>query len=310
MPCSGCAIDKAQQSTRDIPERLLGKVFGAPRLLIVRQQVALAPPANRTEIARRVAVALEWRSPNGSYQLMSARVALLRLHRWGLITLPAPTKVNANGRHRRLRRQAVWAPPAPLTRRVDQLENLELAPVISREESLLYHTLLERYHYLGYSALTGAQIRYLIRGREGVLGVLGFGASAWRLQPRDRWIGWEKEPRARPLHLILNNSRFLILPTVRSANLGSKVLSLAARRLGRDFQERYGYRPVLLESFVEVGRFQGTVYRAANWVEVGWTQGRGKEDRQHQAALPSKAIWLYPLRRDFRALLCGPGRGS
>ncbi len=310
MPCSGCPIVKAQESFHQIPDRLLGKVFGLERLLIVRQQIELARPANRAEIARRVAVALEWRSANGRYQLMSARVALLRLHRWELITLPAPTKVNANGRNRRLRRQSAWSPPAPLTRRVDQLESLELALVTSSEESLLYHTLLERYHYLGYSALAGAQIRYLIRCREGVLGLLGFGASAWRLRPRDRWIGWEKEPRDRPLHLILNNSRFLILPTVRSANLGSKVLSLAARRLGRDFQQRYGYRPVLLESFVEVGRFQGTVYRAANWIEVGWTQGRGKEDRQHQAALPRKAIWLYPLQRNFRALLCGPGSDS
>jgi hypothetical protein len=241
---------------------------------------------------------------------MSARVALLRLHRSGLITLPAPTRVNANGRHRRLHRQAAWFPPAPLTLRVDQLENLELAPVTSPEESLLYHTLLERYHYLGYSALAGAQIRYLIRCREGLLGVLGFGASVWRLQPRDRWIGWEKVSRERPLHLILNNSRFLILPTVRSANLGSKVLSLAARRLGGDFQERYGYCPVLLESFVEDGRFAGTVYRAANWIEVGQTQGRGKEDRLHQAALPRKAIWLYPLCQDFRARLCGPGGNS
>lgn len=241
---------------------------------------------------------------------MSARVALLRLHRLGLITLPAPTKVNANGRHRLLRRHADVPALEPLVRRVDQLGSIELAPVSSSEESLLYNTLLERYHYLGYSAMAGAQIRYLIRCQEGLLGVLGFGASAWRLLPRDRWIGWEKQSRERPLHLILNNSRFLILPTVRSANLGSKVLSLAARRLGRDFQERYGYCPVLLESFVEVGRFQGTVYRAANWIEVGQTQGRGKEDRQHQAALPRKAIWLYPLRQDFRARLCGPGRDS
>jgi Domain of unknown function (DUF4338) len=267
----------------------------------------LARPANRAEIARRVAAALDWRSPSGRHQLMSARVALLRLHRLGLISLPAPTKVNANGRHRRLRRQATWSPPAPLARRVDELESLELAAVSSAPESLLYHTLLERYHYLGYSPLAGAQIRYLVRCREGVLGVLGFGASAWRLQPRDQWIGWKKQTQERPLHLILNNSRFLILPMVRCANLGSKVLSLAARRVGADFQERYGYTPVLLESFVEVGRFQGTVYRAANWIEVGWTQGRGKEDRQHQAALPRKAIWLYALRRDFRAQLGAPG---
>ncbi|HEV7587189.1 MAG TPA: Druantia anti-phage system protein DruA, partial [Longimicrobium sp.] len=270
----------------------------------------LAPAANRTELARRVAVALDWRSPGGAHQGMSARVALLRLHRGGLITLPPPRRVNANGRHRRLRRQAVWVPPAPVTQRVDELGRVELAPVCCAADSLLYHTLLERYHYLGYSALAGAQLRYLIRGPHGVLGVLGFGACAWRLQPRDRWIGWAETPRERPLHLILNNSRFLILPMVRSANLGSKVLGLAARRVGADFAARYGYRPVLLESFVEEGRFQGTVYRAANWQRVGATQGRGKEDREHAAALPRKAIWLYPLRRDFRALLGAgaPGR--
>ena len=182
MPRSGSRIAKAQESIHEIPERLLGKVFGPAGLLMVRQELELAGLANRTEIARRVALALDWRSPNGRYQFMSARVALLRLHRAGLITLPAPTRVNANGRHRRLHRQADWSLPAPLTRRVDQLENLELAPVTSPEESLLYNTLLERYHYLGYSALAGAQIRYLIRCREGLLGVLGFGASAWRLR--------------------------------------------------------------------------------------------------------------------------------
>jgi hypothetical protein len=169
-------------------------------------------------------------------------------------------------------------------------------------DSSLWNELIERYHYLGYDPLPGAQMRYFVVAGGRMLAALGFGASAWKVAPRDRFIGWSHEQRSANLNLIVNNARFLILPWVRSPNLASRVLSAVARTLPRDWERRYGYCPVLLETFVEE-RFRGTCYRAANWICVGRTQGRGKLDRKHRAALPKKLIFLYPLRRDFRAAL-------
>jgi hypothetical protein len=214
-----------------IPAQLLGRPFGSEAFGIVCEQVRLAQPANRAEMARRVCAALQWRSPSGAYQLMSARVALLRLHRLGLIVLPAP-RSRGNNENRRLGPQPAAAPPPPLVeRRVDQLRGLRLEAVRSGENAQRYRSLLAQYHYLGYSASAGAQMRYLILWEEGVLGAIGFAAAAWKVQARDGWIGWDQAQRRARLHLVINNTRFLIVPWVRCPNLGSKVLALCARRL-------------------------------------------------------------------------------
>ena len=163
--------------------------------------------------------------------------------------------------------------------------------------------MIGRYHYLGYVPLTGAQIRYFIEGNDQILGALGIGASAWKIAPRDLFIGWSHEQRQARLHLIVNNSRFLILPWVRVKYLASSVLSMLCRTLASDWQEIYGYRPVLLETFVERDRFRGTCYRAANWIHVGCTQGRGKLDVHTLRQKPVKEIFLFPLTKNFRIIL-------
>lgn len=146
---------------------------------------------------------------------------------------------------------------------------LELHRVVSKKDSYFWNELIDRYHYLGYTPLPGAQIRYLVCSPSGCLGALGFSAAAWKVKPRDAWIGWSGTQREKNLHLIVNNSRFLILPWVQVKNLAYKILSLCARRLPEDWEIIYGYRPVLLETFVEKDRFTGACYRAANWVFVG-----------------------------------------
>jgi hypothetical protein len=146
-------------------------------------------------------------------------------------------------------------------------------------------------------------MRYLIQSDEGVLGALGFGAAAWKVACRDRWIGWDRSQRETRLGRVVNNARFLLLPWVRVRNLASRVLALAAARVGEDFAVRYGERVVLLETFVERPRFAGTCYRAANWHYLGETAGRGKCDVKHRAALPRKGVYVYPLAADFRAAL-------
>jgi len=177
--------------------------------------------------------------------------------------------------------------------------------VARREDSHLWNEYVERYHYLGYEPLPGAQLRYFARAGGRILALLGFGAAAWKTAPRDRFIGWNVEQRRSRLHLIVNNARFLILPWVRSRNLASRLLAMAARRLADDWQHGYGYRPVLVETFVETPRFSGTCYKAANWIYLGQTQGRGKLDVDRTARLPKKSVWAYPLVPDFRRTLCG-----
>jgi hypothetical protein len=170
----------------------------------------------------------------------------------------------------------------------------------------LWNELIERYHYLKYRPLPGAQLRYVVFHDASLLAVLGFSAAAWKVAPRDRFIGWNHEQRQRSLHRIVNNARFLILPWVKVRNLASRILAAAARRLPDDWRRRYGYEPVLLETFVDRARFRGTCYLAANWIHAGQTQGRGKLDRQHRGLSTVKHIYLYPLRKDFRKKLHAP----
>ena len=169
----------------------------------------------------------------------------------------------------------------------------------------LWNEYIARYHYLGYGVMPGAQLRYFIMAGDQVLGAMGFGGAAWKVAPRDSFIGWSAEQREARLHLIVNQTRFLILPWVRCQNLATKALALVTRRLPDDWDLRYGYRPVLLETFVDTTRFHGTCYKAGNWLQVGLTKGRSRMDRQHARDKPVKSIWLMPLRRDFRATLVG-----
>lgn len=287
-----------------LPERLCGQGFGHRELAIIGELIARSGGAHRTEIAERVCEALHWIDGRGKRKAMGARVALLRLARGGWIELPAPRRRNGNGSWQRQRRGEIAIDPRPIeTNGVEDLGGIDLALVAGKEASHLWNTLIARHHYLGYTPLAGAQLRYLIGCSRGLVGCLGFGAAAWRVAARDRWIGWAREAREQNLCRVLNNARFLILPWVRVKNLASRVLSMAARRIGEDFEALYGLRPVLLETFVERDRHRGTCYRAANWQWIGMTQGRGKLDRFHERRLAVKDVYLYPLTSRFRCEL-------
>ena len=285
------------------PHRYCGRLFTVEELDRIRHLIASEPRRNRAQLSRLVCDELGWMRLDGRRKDMSCRVAMLRMERDGLITLPPPQHRNSN-RHTYTRRTPATDPGPPLTAPVHQLGGLRLDLVAARTESHLWNEYIARYHYRGYHPLPGAQLRYFARSHDQILALLGFGAAAWRIAPRDHWIGWTDPQRQRHLHLIVNNARFLILPWIESKNLASKLLGMAARRLGNDWTEHYGYRPVLLETFIDTDRFHGGCYRAANWVHVGTTQGRGKLDRDHSAKLPRKDIWLYPLVKHFRPHLC------
>jgi len=283
--------------------RYCGRTFTADELEMIRRLIASDPRLNRHVLSRIVCDELAWRAPDGRRKEMSCRVAMLRMHRDGLIALPPPLTANANGRSRP-RLTSASNPQEPIAGTARDLGELVFRIVSTPRESRLWNELIERYHYLGYTPLPGAQIRYQVWSGDRLVAILGFGAAAWKLAPRDRFIGWTAVQRERNLQRVVNNARFLIPPWVKVRNLASRILSQVAKRLLRDWPERYGYRPLLLETFVQRDRFPGTCYRAANWIHVGRTQGRGKLDRKNQRLLPVKDVLLYPLHRRFRDGLC------
>lgn len=283
-----------------------GREFDAAELAAIRDLVAGHPGASRARLSRLVCEHLDWRRPDGRLKDMSCRVAMLRMQDDSLFVLPEPRNRNGNGQRYGRRTEAAEPELFHITAPAGLLDGLHLEPVAGRgAASHLWNELIDRYHYLGYQPLPGAQMRYFARLGDGqTLALLGFGAAAWKVAPRDDFIGWTPEQRKARLHLVVNNARFLILPWINSRNLASTLLARAARRLPDDWQHRYGHRPVLLETFVEIPRFLGTCYKAANWIHVGETQGRGKLDRHHRAPLARKSIWLHRLVRDFRRQLC------
>lgn len=271
----------------------------------IRMLIASQQHPTRAAIARALCTALAWFNTDGVPKVMSARVALLRMQKDGLLFLPAPTHSYTPVRGVVF---TAASDPQPEVRCSNaEIAKLTLNQVITAADSKLWNELVARHHYLGYKPLPGAQIRYFVKHENTLLAALGFAAAAWKVATRDSFIGWTPDERAARLHFVVNNARFLILPWVHVPNLASRILSLAARQVVRDWPQRYGYQPVLLETFVERQRFSGTCYKAANWLYVGQTTGRGKLDRHHRQNVPVKDVYLYPLHRHFRQVLTSEG---
>lgn len=297
----------------DNSEVVCGRVFPHAIIERIKAVVRDQPDVSRADLARQVCDWLDWRAVNGQKKTVNCRVALLRLERRGLIRLPAP--------RRRVRfggssfAQTPLNVASKLAGTVKELRGLKLVLVSSkdRELDLQWKQLVATHHYLGYRPLCGAQLRYLIASEHGYVGALGFSAAALYLKARDRWIGWSHAARQCHLQKVVANSRFVIVSGVRVKNLASKVLAVAQKRLAEDWAQAYGYKPLLLETYVEARRFAATSYRAANWLHVGKTCGRGRQDRAHRANKPIKDVYLYPLVADCHKRLCeepGPARRS
>lgn len=265
-----------------------------------------------TELAATVCELLEWRRPNGGLKSRECYLFLRELHRRGWLPwLPAPQP-----RHRR----TPQAPPIEeavspvlLTGPLGQYQPIRLELIEDAAGRRQFRHSLERHHYLGYRAPYGAQLRYWVRAAQPdlpPLAALLFTSAAWRMAPRDGYIGWSEAVRKTNLPLLVNNSRFLILPWTRIPHLASHVLARAAHQLPRDWRARYCVEPVLMETLVDPARYRGVCYRAANWVEVGMTQGRGRMDREHAAPGARKQIFLYPLHRHWRQRLCRGGNSE
>ena len=281
-----------------------GQVVGKKKINEIVEIVALFPKLTRAELANTICELFSWKRPTGKLKTIECRQFLERLDARGVIRLPVRKEPYAPRTKTNIPRTEQADRQAVISVKLRELSPIVLSRVETKEQRDLWYEYIDRYHYLGYQLPFGAQLRYFIQSatKNAVfLGCLQFSSPAWKMAGRDRWIGWSDAQRKDNLQKIINNSRFLLFPWVQVKNLASSVLALAARTVAQDWHGCYGYRPVLMETLVDQRRFKGTCYKAANWVHVGETTGRGRMDRENKRhGMAVKEIYVYPLSNRFR----------
>jgi hypothetical protein len=293
------------------PQLIQGRWLSIQELEALQRLIAEHPHWSRRRLSIALCEALEWRTASGQLKDMSARLLLNKLAERGFIELPPRQRVGGRQILRALSGPELFTLSADAGELIEgplrALQPLGVIPVQPRTaQANAFVSHLTQHHYLGYGGAAGQNLRYLIRDCDGRdLACLLFAAAAWKVRARDAFIGWSAEQRQERLSLIVNNSRFLILPHVRVPHLASHILGTILRRLRCDWQRKYSIAPCLAETFVERERFAGVCYRAANWLPVGQTCGRSKHDRNHTLQVPVKDIYLYALCPDFKQRLCG-----
>lgn len=262
---------------------------------------------SRAELAATVCELLGWRRASGRLKSRECLDVLAELEAAGAICLPQKLRRRPQGRQTSVPSTALGDAQPVLSASLGELQPVVLRVVEGRAEHALWRELVGRYHYLGHATAFGASLRYLVevqRPVSAIVGCLQFSSGAWRMAARDGWIGWSDRQRQERLAAVVQHSRFLLLPWIKVPHLASHVLAKAARRLPADWQSRFGVRPLLLETLVDSRRFAGTCYRAANWIELGETTGRGRQDHAHRReGADPKRIFVYPLVRDARRSL-------
>jgi hypothetical protein len=284
------------------------RTFSVAELRLVQAIVADHSRLSRQELANTVCELLDWRRPRGGLKTWEAKELLAVLDARGLLRLPALQTTKPRGAHTAIPRTGFGEPDEPLIAGLDAVTPLTFRRLRSADDRRLWRELVERYHPRGHRVPFGAHLRWLVevtRPRPRVVACVQLSSPAWRLAARDRWIGWDDTTRRQRLQHIVNHSRFLVLPWIEVPHLASHLLGHLARLTPGAWQEAYGVRPVLLETLVEVGR-PGTCYRAANWLALGLTAGRGRMDRHHRReGLAPKQIFVYPLVAHAREILRG-----
>lgn len=255
----------------------------------------------RCELADFLCEEFDFHDARGQLQRDGCVKALRELETAGHFSLPVAQGKSGPNMPRRLP-EAV-PDPTEVPTQAGEIRGLALTVVSGQAHMRIWNEMMIREHPRGHGPLVGRQVRYLVESEHGWLGAMGFAAPALQLADRDHWIGWTVDQRRSSLHMVVNMSRFLIRPSVHCVNLASMLLAMAAKQLPEDFAQRYHYRPYLLESFVDSARFAGTCYKAANWIRVGRTLGRGRQDRYRRSTETVKDIYVYPLEKDFRTLL-------
>jgi hypothetical protein len=283
--------------TKRAQQRFCGREFTAKEVSLIQEVVDTCGGISRSELALTVCELLDWKRPSGGLKSRECKDLLELLEDKGVLTLPEKRRSGYNGPQKSIAASPAEAPYSTLTGSVKDVAPLLVDRVETREQRDLFKTLLAQYHYLGYAMPFGARIQYLVyasRPRRDVVGCVQFSSPAWRMKARDQWIGWDDARRGDALQHIVNNSRFLVLAEIR--NLASAILASVLRRLRSDWMLQYKVEPLLVETLVDRKRFHGGCYRAANWIELGETSGRGRMDRANQRhGACVKTILVYPL---------------
>jgi len=287
-----------------------GRIFSDSDIAEIKDITDTFHCLSRNEIAGTVCDCLGWYRSNGKYKQRECYEFLNLLEQQGIIQLPPIRRTRPRGVRTHIVKTPLGEERSKVVGQLNDFAPVGLTSVNGKEKLQLWKELIERYHYLGFKVPFGAHLRYFfhvtVNGKKTVAGCLQFSSPAWRIACRDRWIGWDDEVRGKNLQYIINNSRFLILPWINIKNLASKVLGLALGCVADDWEKRYGIHPVLAETMVDPSRYEGTCYKAANWIKIGRTSGRGRMDRRNERLGQSpKMVYVYPLRHDFKDILLG-----
>lgn len=286
-------------------QRFCGREFTAEEVLLIQEVIGSCVGISRTELAHTICELLDWKRPGGGLKATECRELLERLESQRILVLPAKKSLGTIRSPKSITPAGEGQVHCELTGSVEEFGPIEVELVQSREQRQLFRELLSRYHYLGYAMPYGARLQYLgyvSRPRKEVVGCLQFSSPAWRMKPRDQWIGWDDGTRGRRLQHVVNNSRFLVLAKIR--NLASTLLCYVLKRLRTDWQSHYGVDPWLVETLVNRERFHGGCYRASNFIVLGETSGRGRMDRAHQRhGAEVKTVMVYPILKEAASRL-------
>lgn len=280
-----------------------GRVITPDDIAFIRRLIAEHPKASRRKLSAKLCEAWQWRQTNGALRDMVCRGLLLMLHRAGQIELPAVRFVTRNPFIEREKPGPMLIDTGPMNATLNELRPIELQQVRRTGDEALFNSLIEQYHYLGYEQPVGEHLKYLVWAQERPIACMAWSSAPRHLGSRDRYIGWSMEARRRNIRFIAYNTRFLILPWVRAPHLASHILGRVAGSLSDDWEQMYGHPLYFAETFIDPERFRGTCYRAANWILLGRTTGRGKDDQTHRPNRSIKEVYGLPLARKFRQLL-------
>jgi len=280
-----------------------GREIGAEDIALIRRLISQHPGASRRSLSAKLCEIWQWKQANGALRDMVCRGLLLMLHRAGEIELPPVRFTPPNPLAQRERPDPRWIDTTPIRGSLHQLQPIQLQQVRRTGDESLFNSLMEQHHYLGYAQPVGEHLKYVVWAQGRPIACLAWSSAPRHLGSRDRFIGWSAEARRRNLRFLAYNTRFLILPWVEVPHLASHLLGRMAKQLSQDWERLYHHPIYFLETFIDPERFRGTCYRAANWILLGRTTGRGKDDQTNRPNRSIKQVLGYPVHRRFRQLL-------
>ncbi len=282
--------------------KFCGKAISQEQLSEIVEIISIFNNLSREELANTICELFSWKRPSGKLKTVECRKFLEHLDYNDILKLPSIKISSQSSTKNKTKKNTLTTKPHIISKSLDEVSPIVLEKLNTKDQRDLWYDYIDRYHYLGYQKPFGAQIKYFIKSKSNqILGCLQFSSPGWKMAPRDKWIGWNDEQRRYNLQKIINNSRYLILPYVTVKNLASSALALAVKTVPADWKKIYGYSPILIETLVDNKKFKGTCYKAANWIKVGTTTGRGRMDKNHKChGKAPKDIYVYPLYSRFR----------